>query len=78
MALATATAYGSGFLNYLPWYNIPVPPFLNLLIPPSLIVITFLVLKLQLVEIQVVVKKSSLLLLTMRVSSLFHFQPQFH
>jgi len=60
---ATLIAYGSGFLNILLWYDIPVPPYLNPLIPLFFVLLTWIYLDSQYLTVNTALKRFSLILM---------------
>jgi len=57
--IGTSILYGSGLLNFLLMYDIPIPPFLNILMPLSFVMITMVLLNYQLIDVKLVLKKIS-------------------
>lgn len=59
----TIIAYGAGCMNLFLWYKIPIPPYLNFLLSIFYFITTWLLLKIQLLDIHSVLKKISLMLM---------------
>jgi len=50
--------FSGGAANYLPWYGFNVPPVTNITVPGYVILITYAILKYQLLDIKIVIKNS--------------------
>lgn len=55
---ALTLGYSGGITNFLLWYDIPIPPYGNVLVSAYVILFSYSVIKFQLLDINVVVKKS--------------------
>ena len=55
---ALTLGYSGGITNFLLWYDIPIPPFGNVLVSAYVILFSYSVIKFQLLDINVVFKKS--------------------
>jgi len=51
-------SYLGGSTNFLPWYNIPIPPVANCTVIGYVVLITYAILKYQLMDIQIIIKNS--------------------
>jgi len=56
--IALGIAFASGSMNYLMWYRVPIPPVANVLVAVYVIIITYAILKYQLLDIKIVIKNS--------------------
>ena len=56
--IGTAIGYISGAINYLTWYRIPIPPFLNPLVSLYVGTVTYAIIRHQLLDIEVVIKRT--------------------
>ena len=56
--MAVFIGYISGSMNYLMWYRVPVPPVANALVAAYVLIITYAILKYQLLDIKIVIKNS--------------------
>jgi len=57
LALLTLLGFSGGYTNWFYWYDIPIPPFGNLLVTAYLVLITYAFIKHQLLDIIVVIRK---------------------
>jgi len=58
--LATFVGWSGGATNYLLWYNIPVPPFGNILVSGYMIIVTYAILKYRLMDINVALTRAGI------------------
>jgi two-component system nitrogen regulation sensor histidine kinase GlnL len=58
LVFALSLGYSGGITNFLLWYNIPVAPYGNVLVSVYVLLFSYAVIKFQLLDIDVVVKKS--------------------
>ncbi len=56
--IGTLVGYGGGATNWFLWYNIPIPPVLNILITPFQLIIAYAIVKHQLMDIRVAIRRS--------------------
>ena len=54
----TTIGYVSGAINYLSWYKAPIPPFLNPLVSVYVGTVTYAIIRHQLLDIEVVIKRT--------------------
>ena len=58
LVISLTLGYFGGITNFLSWYDIPVPPYGNVLVSAYVVLFSYSVIKFQLLDIKVVVKKS--------------------
>ena len=58
--LATLVGFGGGATNYFMWYNIPIPPYGNILVSVYVMIIAYAILKHHLMDIEVVFRKTAI------------------
>ena len=58
LIIALTLGYSGGITNFLLWYDIPIPPYGNVLVSAYVILFSYSVIKFQLLDINVVFKKS--------------------
>ena len=58
LVISLTLGYFGGITNFLLWYDIPVPPYGNVLVSAYVVLFSYSVIKFQLLDIKVVVKKS--------------------
>jgi len=58
LLFALSLGYSGGITNFLLWYDIPVPPYGNILVSVYVVLFSYAVIKFQLLDITVVIKKS--------------------
>jgi signal transduction histidine kinase len=58
--IGTGIGYAVGILNYLPWYRIPIPPFLNPLASIYVATVTYAIIRHRLMDIEVIIKKATI------------------
>jgi two-component system nitrogen regulation sensor histidine kinase GlnL len=58
LVIALTIGYAGGITNFLLWYDIPIPPYGNGLVSAYVVLFSYSVVKFQLLDINVVVKKS--------------------
>ena len=56
--IGTVIGYTAGILNYCPWYRLPIPPFLNPLVSVYVAFVSYAIIRHQLMDIEVVIKKT--------------------
>ena len=56
--IGTVIGYSAGEMNYLTWYRIPIPPFLNPLVSIYVAFVSYAIVRHQLMDIEVLIKKS--------------------
>lgn len=56
--IGTAVGYGGGATNWFLWYDIPIPPLLNILITPFQCIIAYAILRHQLMDIKIAIRRS--------------------
>jgi signal transduction histidine kinase len=56
--IATIIGWGGGATNYPLWYGVPVPPAFNIFVSVYIIIVAYAIVKHQLLEIEVVIKKT--------------------
>ncbi len=56
--IGTFVGYGGGATNWFLWYGIPIPPVLNILITPFQVIIAYAILKHQLMDIRIVLRRT--------------------
>lgn len=56
--IATVIGWGGGATNYPLWYDIPLPPFLNILVSGYIVIVAYAILRHQLMDIEVIIKKT--------------------
>ena len=54
----TIIGYAGGCTNYFLWYNIPVPPYLNILVSGFIFCVAYAIVKHQLLDIEIIIKKT--------------------
>jgi signal transduction histidine kinase len=65
-------AYLSGSTNFPLCYNIPIPPFTNILVPFYTIFITYAALRYNLMNIQIIIKRSLIYTILITIISIFY------
>ncbi len=58
MLIATVVGWGGGATNYPLWYGVSIPPFLNILVSAYVIIVAYAIVRHQLMDIDVFVKKT--------------------
>jgi two-component system, NtrC family, sensor kinase len=58
LVVALSIGYSGGITNFLLWYDIPVPPYGNVLVSAYVVLFSYAVIKFQLLDITVVIKRS--------------------
>ena len=56
--MGTVIGYVAGIMNYLCWYRVPVPPFLNPLVSAYVATVSYAIVRHQLLDIEVVIKRT--------------------
>jgi two-component system, NtrC family, sensor kinase len=70
--LATIIGWSGGATNYLLWYDIPIPPYGNILVSVYVAIIAYAILRHRLMDIEVVIKKTAgYSLLTAMITGIF-------
>jgi hypothetical protein len=58
--IGTAIGYSSGGINYLTWYRIPIPPFLNILVSAYVVMMAYAIVRYHLLDINIAVTRVSI------------------
>jgi len=58
IAIGTLVGFIGGSTNYLLWFDIPIPPYLNPLVAVYVILIAYAIVRHQLMDIEVIIKKT--------------------
>lgn len=56
--IATVVGWGGGATNFPLWYDVHLPPFLNILVSAYIIIVGYAIVRHQLMDIEVVIKKT--------------------
>ena len=56
--LGTLIGFGGGCTNYLLWYNIPIPPYLNFFVSVYVATVAYAIVRHRLMDIEVIIKKT--------------------
>jgi len=58
VGIGTLIGFAGGSTNYLPWFNIPIPPFLNCLVSAYVMATAYAIVKHKFLDIEVIIKKT--------------------
>jgi signal transduction histidine kinase len=70
--LGTSIGYAGGCTNYLLWYDIPIPPYGNIFVSFFGIFLTYAIIRHQLMDIRIVIKRSIVYSISIAVISLLY------
>jgi two-component system nitrogen regulation sensor histidine kinase GlnL len=60
--LATIVGWGGGLTNYFLWYDIPIPPYGNILVSAYIVIVAYVIIKYQLMDVRLALTFTSLFL----------------
>jgi len=56
--IGPAIGFSAGAINYLTWYRVPIPPFLNFLVSISVVFVSYAIIKYRLMDIRVALTRA--------------------